>query len=73
MESQALAGVDQQVAAQGYQDIQALYQAGVKESGMATDLFSQIMQANGQQNATLTSAIGNFAGGLAGASTKSGS
>jgi hypothetical protein len=66
MEAQALANVDQTVAAQGFQMADQLYQQGVQESGMASNLYQQIMQVNAQSDAALSSAIGNFASALAG-------
>jgi hypothetical protein len=66
MEAQALAGVDQTVAAQGFQMADQLYQQGVQESGMASNLYNQIMQVNAQSDAALASSIGNFSAALAG-------
>ena len=66
MEAQALANVDQTVAAQGFQMADQLYQQGVQESGMASNLYQQIMQVNAQSDAALSSSIGNFSAALAG-------
>jgi formylmethanofuran dehydrogenase subunit E-like metal-binding protein len=66
MEAQALAGVDQTVAAQGFQMADQLYQQGVQESGMASNLYNQIMQVNAQSDAALALSIGNFSAALAG-------
>jgi len=71
MEAQALAGVDQTVAAQGFQMADQLYQQGVQESGMAANLYQQIMNVNAQSDAALSSSIGNFSAALAGAGVKS--
>jgi len=70
MEAQALAGVDETVAAQGFQMADQLYQQGVQESGMAANLYQQIMNVNAQSNAALSSSIGNFSAALAGAGMK---
>lgn len=72
MEAQALAGVDQTVAAQGFQIADQLYQQGVSETNMSSQLFQQIMSIQASQNNALTGAIGNFAGALAGSGLKSG-
>ena len=66
MEAEALANVDQTVAAQGFQIADQLYQQGVSETNMSSQLFNQIMQIQASQNNALTGAIGNFAGALAG-------
>ena len=66
MEAQALAGVDESVAAQGFQMADQLYQQGVQESGMASNLYNQLMQVNAQSDAALSSSIGNFSTALAG-------
>ena len=71
MEAQALAGVDETVAAQGFQMADQLYQQGVQESGMAANLYQQIMAVNAQSDAALSSSIGNFSAALAGAGVKS--
>ena len=72
MEAQAMASVDETVAAQGYQMTMQLYNAGVQESGMANELFNQIMQTNQAQSQGLSSAVSNFAGALAGNSNAGG-
>lgn len=68
MEAQSLANVDQQVAAEGFNMTMSLYNAGVQESGMADQLFRQIMQMNQAQSQGLSNAVSNFAGALAGGS-----
>jgi hemoglobin-like flavoprotein len=72
MEGEALAQIDQNVAAEGYQMVQQLYQEGVQEANMGTALFNQIMQLNQQQSQGLSSSIANFAGALAGGTGGSG-
>ncbi len=70
MEAQQMAGVDAKVASEGYQMTQSLLQQGVQESNMASQLYAQLLNANSQQAAAQTSAIGNFAGALGGAGLK---
>ena len=65
-EATALAQVDQQVAAQGYQIAEQLYQQGVSESQLSAGMFEKLMQAQQQSSSALTSAIGLFAKSLAG-------
>jgi hemoglobin-like flavoprotein len=65
-EAEALAGVDQQVAAKGFEIADQLYQQGVSESQMSSSIFNQLMNAQTAQNAQLTGAIGAFAKSLAG-------
>ena len=68
MEAEALAGVDQTVAAQGFQIADQLYQQGVSEANISSRLFQQIMAIQAGQNNALTGAVGNFAAALAGGS-----
>lgn len=70
MEAQALASVDQQVASQGYSIMQNLMQQGLSAAQAADAMLNQIMSAQVSQQNALTGAIGQFAGGLAGASLK---
>ena len=66
MESQALSGVDQRVASQGYTIMQNLLAQGMSMEQAANTALTQVMQTNAQQSNALGSAVGNFAGALAG-------
>ena len=70
MEADALAQVDQQVAAQGFKVAEQLYAQGISESSRSAELFKQIMSTTAQQNSALSGAVANFAGALAGGSGK---
>lgn len=66
MESQALAQIPQQIAAQKWQIIQGLTQTGLNEMGMADTLDLSRMSALIQQDQQFQSAISSFAAALAG-------
>lgn len=68
MESQALAQVPQQIAAEKANIISTLAQQGLSEMGMADTLDLASMQAQMQQQQELENAIASFAASLAGGS-----
>lgn len=63
---QDLAHVDQVAATQGVQIATQLLQQGVSETGLSQQIYSQLLNLSLQQNAGLSSSIGNFATALAG-------
>lgn len=65
-EAQDLANVDQQVQSQGTNIAMQLLQQGVQETGMSSQLYNTIMNANLQQDQNLGGAISNFASSVAG-------
>ena len=70
MEAQAQAGVNEAMASQGYSIMQQLMSQGLSAAQAANAALTQIMNANVAQGAATSGAIGNFAGALAGSSTK---
>ena len=70
MEAQAQAGVNEAMASQGYSIMQQLMSQGLSAAQAANAALTQIMNANVTQSAATSGAIGNFAGALAGSSTK---
>ena len=66
METDALNQVDQQAAMQTFQIADQLLTQGIQESGIAANLYAEIMKSVGGQDQALMGAIANFAGGLAG-------
>jgi hypothetical protein len=70
MEAQAQAGVNEAMASQGYSIMQQLMSQGLSAAQAANAALTQIMNANVEQNAATSGAIGKFAGALAGSSTK---
>jgi hypothetical protein len=66
MEAQALAGVQQQIAAQGFTIMQQLMQQGMSAAQAADQMLAQIMSSNVSRDNALSSAVGSFAGALAG-------
>ena len=70
MEAQAQAGVNEAMASQGYSIMQQLMSQGLSAAQAANAALTQIMNANVAQSAATSGAIGNFAGALAGSSTK---
>lgn len=70
MEAQAQAGVNEAMASQGYSIMQQLMSQGLSAAQAANAALAQIMNANVAQGAATSGAIGNFAGALAGSSTK---
>jgi len=70
MEAQAQAGVNEAMASQGYSIMQQLMSQGLSAAQAANAALTQIMNANVTQGAATSGAIGNFAGALAGSSTK---
>jgi hypothetical protein len=66
MEAQALAGVQEQIAAQGSTIMQQLMQQGMSAAQAADTMLAQIMQSNVSRDNALSSAVGSFAGALAG-------
>ena len=65
-EQQDLANVDTQIQAQGAQQAMSLLQTGINESGIASNLYNNILQTSLGQSNQLSSAFSNFAGSLAG-------
>lgn len=71
-EAQDLAHVDQAAQAQGAQMAMQLLQTGISETGMASQLYQQILQSALQQDQSLGTAIANFASNAAGGGQNNG-
>lgn len=67
-ESQDLANVQTAMAGQAANIAMQLYQQGVAESQVSTQLYEVLMQTAMQQDAELANAVGNFAFAMAGGS-----
>jgi len=63
---QQLGGIDISSAGQSAQIAENLLQQGISEGQLGASLYGQLMNASMQQDAALSSSIGNFAGALAG-------
>ena len=66
MEAQAMAGVQERIAAQGFTIMQQLMQQGLSAAQAADQMLAQIMSSNVSRDNALSSAVGSFAGALAG-------
>ena len=64
-EAQDLQHVAETVASQGATIATNLLQQGISETNMADQMYAQLMQVRMQQDAQLSSAVGNFASALA--------
>lgn len=67
-EVQELGALDQRVAAQGFQYAMDLLNKGIQSSGIATNVFNNLMGINQKENEATQGAIGDFATALAGGS-----
>lgn len=66
-ESDKLGQIDQQAAAQGEQVATQLLNAGANYTQLSTGIFENLLKETLAQDQAFSSALGNFAGGLAGA------
>lgn len=71
-EQQALSQVDINAQAQGAQMAMQLLSTGISETGMASQLYQNLLNEALKQDQTLSSAIGNFASAAAGGNGLSG-
>jgi hypothetical protein len=69
-EMQALETAQQTAVTQGANIALQLYNQGLSQAQLADQIYSTIMQTAIQQDAALSSAVGNFAGALAGSSLR---
>lgn len=69
-ETQALQTAQQTAVTQGANIALQLYSQGLSQAQLADQIYSTIMQTAIQQDAALSSAVGNFAGALAGSSMR---
>lgn len=65
-EASALAGIDQQASGQIFQIADQLFNDGVKESGLSTEIYTSLLKETDTQTAEMRSAISNFAASIAG-------
>ena len=63
-EQQDIQSVSDTAVTQGAQIAMNLYSQGVAETGMADEIYTQLMQTALQQDQALGQAVGNFAGAL---------
>lgn len=63
-EAQDLANVQQQAAAQGAQIATTLLQAGINETNLSGQIYSELLKTSIAQDSQLESAVGNFASSL---------
>ena len=70
MEAQALGAVDRQAAAQKFQIADQLLSQGAKFTDISNQLYQQLLNETLQQDEAFQRALGSFAGGLAGAGTR---
>jgi hypothetical protein len=63
-EAQDLAAVDQRASAQGGQIAIQLLQSGISEAGLASNIYSQLLQNETQQDTALQGAVSSFASSL---------
>jgi hypothetical protein len=68
-EAEAIAGIQQNAAAQGFQIANQLLQSGISESGLASSIYQSILSTSIQQNDATISAISGLAGALGGGGT----
>ncbi len=69
-EASALAQIDQQASGQIFSFAQSLLEAGIKESGLSTEIYANLLKETDANNATMSSAIANFAASLAGGGSR---
>lgn len=67
-EAQELSNVNTQAQAQMFQIANDLYQTGVSQTGASATLYNTLLNAQNADNASMGSAIQNFAASLAGGS-----
>lgn len=69
-EQQELAAADMASQAQGEQEALNLFNSGINESQLSSQLYQNILNATLQQDQQLSSSIGNFASSIAGAANR---
>lgn len=65
-EAEAVSGIQQQAAAEGFNIATQLLNSGINESQLASGIYQTILQANVSENNEVTSAISGLAGALGG-------
>jgi hypothetical protein len=72
MEAQDLANIDMQAQSQVFSIANQLFQSGMSEAQISTQIYNDLLQTNTQQNAQTGQAIANLAGALNGGGGGSG-